>query len=361
MKKIVVLIILLILALTSCVDKKEDIKYYEVNFMYKDEVYCNTKVKENETVKKPKDPGEDFLYWSLEVEGEEFSFTTKITKNTTLYAVLYKEQDPYLNMSETEFYANYEVADSYLDSYYRTKHGFMSGVLGMPNQEPTIAKNQPKEDDIYLRNSDEAYVDDGKGWQIKDAEGNVVTTIYEGGAYISLDEVAAYLLAFGDTPANYIEDKSGNPSRNKWGEYLRLNNSYFSGDTKKYPYEPELPNIDGGSGELKYYEIDFGTTGTDCDPSYPSVIYNDGIEITRGAARLVYTRYDKYYSEISDINEKYVFYTYNHYNDFQEYLNYYGGFGEIFGNITGGGTISSRYDYNPTPYVVSKKVSFSNM
>ena len=42
---------------------------------------------------------------------------------------------------------------------------------------------------------------------------------------------------------------------------------------------------------------------------------------------------------------------YNHYNDFQEYLNYYGGWGEMFGNITGGGTISSRYDYNPTPYV----------
>ena len=23
----------------------------------------------------------------------------------------------------------------------------------------------------------------------------------------------------------------------------------------------------------------------------------------------------------------------------------------MFGNITGGGTISSKYDYNPTPYV----------
>ena len=44
-------------------------------------------------------------------------------------------------------------------------------------------------------------------------------------------------------------------------------------------------------------------------------------------------------------------YTYNHYNDFQEYLNYYGGWGEMFGNITGGGQISSKYDYNPTPYV----------
>ena len=47
----------------------------------------------------------------------------------------------------------------------------------------------------------------------------------------------------------------------------------------------------------------------------------------------------------------YVFYTHNHYNDFREYLNYYGGWGEMFGNVTGGGTYSSKTDYNPTPYV----------
>ena len=34
-----------------------------------------------------------------------------------------------------------------------------------------------------------------------------------------------------------------------------------------------------------------------------------------------------------------------------EYLNYYGGWGEMFGNITGGGVISSKYNCNPTPYV----------
>jgi hypothetical protein len=46
-----------------------------------------------------------------------------------------------------------------------------------------------------------------------------------------------------------------------------------------------------------------------------------------------------------------VFYTYNHYNDFQEYLNYFGGWGKMFGNITGGGKISSKTECNPTPYV----------
>ena len=65
----------------------------------------------------------------------------------------------------------------------------------------------------------------------------------------------------------------------------------------------------------------------------------------------MYSRYDKNGNNIIDLDEKYLFYTYNHYNDFQEYLNYEGGWGEMFGNITGGGTMSSKYDYNPTPYV----------
>ena len=93
--------------------------------------------------------------------------------------------------------------------------------------------------------------------------------------------------------------------------------------------------------------------GTDCDPRYVAKIYNDGHTITRGAARIVYTRYDKNRNEIIDPNEKYLFYTYNHYNDFSEYLNYYGGWGEIFGNITGGGEMSSKVNYNPTEYVPS--------
>lgn len=130
-----------------------------------------------------------------------------------------------------------------------------------------------------------------------------------------------------------------------------MNHSSFSGNTSKYPYEPELPNISGCGGELYYYEIDIGTTGTDCDPAYISKIYNNGQTITRGAARIVYTRYDKNKNNIIEPNEKYVFYTYNHYNDFAEYLNYYGGWGEMFGNITGGGTLSSKTNYSPTAYV----------
>jgi hypothetical protein len=166
-----------------------------------------------------------------------------------------------------------------------------------------------------------------------------------------LEEVAAYVWAFGDIPANHSTSKKTSPSSSIWGEYLRVNHTKFSGDTSRYPYEPVLPRISGCGGDFTYYEMDIGTTGTDCDPSYYATIYNNGSRITRGAARIVYARFDRNGNSIIEPNEKHVFYTYNHYNDFQEYLNYYGGWGEMFGNITGGGTISSKYDYNPTPYV----------
>jgi hypothetical protein len=96
--------------------------------------------------------------------------------------------------------------------------------------------------------------------------------------------------------------------------------------------------------------MDIGTTGT-VTPGYTSKPYVSGNTITRGAARLVYARQDLNGNGIYEQGEIYVFYTHNHYNDFREYLNYYGGWGEIFGNITGGGTFDSKTNCNPTPYV----------
>lgn len=260
-------------------------------------------------------------------------------------------EDPYKNIDIEEFYANYKPAESYWDAYYRTINFLMSGSIDEQDQEPTLAENQPKENGLYIRNTSALYSSDGNIYYVIDSNGNIVNKIYKGAAYVTLEEVAAYVFAFGEIPANYTSSKKTKPYDSLWGEYLRLNHTYFSGDTSRYPYEPVLPNISGCGGELDYYEMDIGTTGTDCDPSYTAAIYNNGSKITRGAARIVYTRYDKNGDKIIDINEKYLFYTYNHYNDFQEYLNYEGGWGEMFGNITGGGTISSKYDYNPTPYV----------
>ncbi len=261
------------------------------------------------------------------------------------------DSDPYQNISSKYFYDNYKEAINPKDVIYRTSHGYMAGDLILPNQEPEISSYQPKEGDKYVKNIYTQYSETKDAYYIIDSYGETVDMVFKNGGYIGLDEVASYLIAYGDVPANYNSKKSADPTLSIWGAYLRVNNTKFSGNTSKYPYEPELPNISGCGGDLTYYEIDFGTTGTDCDPNYHSEVYNDGYDITRGAARLVYARFNSYGNQITNILEKYVFYTYNHYNDFQEYLNYQGGWGKMFGNITGGGKISSKTDYNPTPYV----------
>ena len=259
------------------------------------------------------------------------------------------DTEPSYNFDKS-FYDNYYVAQSYNEAIERSRHGILSGMLEVPDQKPTLSSYRPSLNGKLIRNSTSGYVDENT-YKVVDCYGNEVLRVYRGGGYITLEEVAAYVYAFGDIPANYTSSKSGSPSTNIWGKYLRLNHSKFSGSTTKYPYEPELPDISGCGGSLQYYEIDIGTTGTDCDPGYSVRTYNDGNRITRGAARIVYARFDRNGNGITDPEEKYVFYTYNHYNDFQQYLNYYGGWGDMFGNITGGGSLSSKSDYNPTPYI----------
>ena len=245
----------------------------------------------------------------------------------------------------------YQPAGSYEESLDRTQNAQLSGYPYVPDQAPNISPYRPEQDGKYVKNNQPYYIDSNT-YVVVDAYGREVFRVYRGGAYVTLEEVAAYVYAFGTVPANHAAGKNTKPTSSIWGENLRVNHSRFTGDTSRYPYEPELPRISGCGGDLTYWEMDIGTTGTDCDPGYISRIYNDGSRITRGAARIVYTWNDLNSNGITDPTDiVYVFYTYNHYNDFQEYLNYYGGWGEMFGNITGGGTISSKSDYNPTPYV----------
>jgi len=266
--------------------------------------------------------------------------------------------DPYQNVSRSEFYADYTPATSNEDAYYRSLHGFLSGSLTVPDQAPILAETQPKQDGLFVRNEHMLFDESGKEYTVVDVYGNEAFKVYEDGAYITLEEVAAYVYAFGTYPKNYTVSKDTTPSQSIWQEYLRVNHTSFSGNTSRYPYEPKLPNISGCGGSLRYYEMDIGTTGTDCDPNYTARLYNDGNSITRGAARIVYGKNDLNGNGIYERGEFHVFYTYNHYNDFQEYLNYVGGWGEMFGNITGGGTISSKTDYAPTDYV---EVCFGNL
>lgn len=286
---------------------------------------------------------------AVEVGTAAITAKYKDLSDTAIIEVV-SESLEYDDSEKEAFYQNYTVASSYEEAMQRSTLGLMSGSLTVSDQAPVISQFQPRANGMLVRNN-EPYFADENTYIVVDCYGEEVLRVYRGGAYISLEEVAAYVYAFGDVPANYTDSKNMEPENSIWGEYLRLNHSAFSGNTKKYPYEPELPDISGCGGELYYYEIDIGTTGTDCDPAYISKIYNNGQTITRGAARIVYARYDRNKNGIIDPNEKYVFYTYNHYNDFREYLNYYGGWGEMFGNVTGGGVLSSKTNYNPTPYV----------
>lgn len=283
-----------------------------------------------------------------EAQTESTTNTPSTPTETTAPLTEVPQSDPYVGMTAEEFYADYTPAGSYEDAQYRSEHGFLSGSLEVPQQDFVRAEDQPQENGMYLYNTQQWYEDDGNTYVVTDAQGNEVMRIYKGGGYITLEEVAAYMYAFGGSseclPANYTTKKKGKPASSIWGEYLRVNHSYFKNDSAKYPYEPTLPGED-----LRYYEMDIGTTGT-TTPGYSPKMYNDGTTITRGAARLVYTREDVNGNGIYEPGEVYVFYTHNHYNDFTEYLNYYGGWGETFGNITGGGEFDSDTNCNPTPY-----------
>ena len=120
--------------------------------------------------------------------------------------------DPYIGVTAEEFYADYQPAVSLQDARYRSKHGFLSGSLDVPGQEAARAEEQPMEDGKYIRNASRHYEDDGNTYVVTDSRGNQVMRLYRGGGYITLEEVAAYMYAFGGDedclPANYTSKKS---------------------------------------------------------------------------------------------------------------------------------------------------------
>ena len=240
--------------------------------------------------------------------------------------------DPYSNVNKDEFYNNYTEANSYIDSYFRSKHGLMSGDITPQGHIPN--KLNIKDEELYVACTRAFYVLTFSGGYIgylpNDLEGNF-QMIWYGGAYTSLNEVSAYLLAFGEVPINSNYDKSSGKGQCiiDFGIYGRVNKDVMIYDSSKWPYEPEMPRI----MEVEYTETDVGTLGGYTSENkitgtkYTQKLYNTGTTINRGAARLCFIS-DK---NIKSINERKVFYTYNHYNDFEEYLNYNNGFGKRFG------------------------------
>ena len=93
------------------------------------------------------------------------SSATTATEETTLISPVQTE-DPtdyetlYKNMSGEEFYQNYTPAKSFKDAYWRSKYGFMSGSLNVPDQAPTRSQNRPMQDGKYIRNSATPFIDE---------------------------------------------------------------------------------------------------------------------------------------------------------------------------------------------------------
>ena len=79
--------------------------------------------------------------------------------------------DPYVGVTAEEFYANYTPANNYMDAYYRSQHGFLSGSLEVPGQDAVPADNRPMEGGKYVRNTASRYADDGKTYIVVDSSG----------------------------------------------------------------------------------------------------------------------------------------------------------------------------------------------
>ena len=92
--------------------------------------------------------------------------------------------DPYVDVDKNAFYETYTPAMSYMDAYYRTQHGLMSGSIDVPDAAPTAAEYQPMRDGKLVKNSGFYYSTDGNTYYVLDGYGNPVLKIYRGGAYI---------------------------------------------------------------------------------------------------------------------------------------------------------------------------------
>lgn len=218
--------------------------------------------------------------------------------------------DPYTHIQteydRADFYNyNYHRATSYEDAVFRTRHGLISGdIKDTPENYSYDINHLP--DRIYrnyatYRVNEGIYEYDQEGeflsYTINNVDGKT-KKIYYGAGYVTLEDVAAYLFAFAEAPANVHNNKNNNAQKaiiNSWGEYGRVNNSYYSSDTMDYLYEPALPETDNGLGKdrnehLDYFEMDFGFTQTPWGYGVESYEpYNNGYSITRGTVRFVYT------------------------------------------------------------------------
>ncbi|MEG1222708.1 MAG: hypothetical protein RRZ92_03950 [Bacilli bacterium] len=278
------------------------------------------------------------------------SDTTSSTSTTSTTSVKPPLVDPYIDIdtiSEVKnFYKNYTPSTCFEDAQFRTKHMLISGSSAASDYK--VALTRPLGDTTAVRNTfmDYTYRDDGsyESYKLYSLD-KTFTTIYYGGGYSDINEVVAYLFAFGEVPPNVSPDKGklNNFVKTNWWRYARVNDGYYSGpSSSSHQYEPYL--YGQRNDTVSYNETDFGDwqyyNDIIYDKQYSPTTYikNSEGNITgnRGNLRLLYTTKEKNPGNKNDFSKRRVYFTFNHYNDFVEYLNYRDGFGQQFGNMTKG-------------------------
>jgi len=184
---------------------------------------------------------------------------------------------------------------------------------GESSFDTTISSDGPGEPPLgeYRINPKPSEGDTG---YVYDQYGEIVKELYRNEYYTDLEDVAAYIVTFKETPVNYYfsdeRDGYSNAKRECYGLYGDACRIFPGPYDSNYDYLPH-------SLDYKYNEADIGGEG-----------YAESSSWNRGALRVVFT-----IKGISDYGSDVpvVFYTGDHYDTFIEYKNYYGGWGEEFG------------------------------
>lgn len=261
------------------------------------------------------------------------------------------------SFSNSAYWQSIGYAANYSEAMSRANNEQQSGSNKKTDYIPSSATSNPQnEQGIYYRVSTMNYGNNGNSFRINTLDGTEGPVIYKDAAYTNIEDVAAYVVAFGDVPPNmqYLKNQ-GSSAINNWGTNGRVNYTYYSNDnsTGNYMYETkgythsQYFSKSSSSDEYwyHYFESDVGATLYNDEPyqrtAYSNSLrtYNDGEQITRGALRFVWTKgwtsseHGKYISgAIEESYERNIYYTTSHYNDFQQYLNYYGGWAGRVGN-----------------------------
>lgn len=303
---------------------------------------------------------EMFIEYSVGLSSTNFIYKIKDVEEinkTQAEALISVTQEQFSNDTYWQslgYAANYQ--DALKDAQNKEISGYNLKTDYQIEFNPDVIYNH---DLMAYRVIDMVYGDNGNSFRINYLDSSKQgPVIYKNCAYTFVEDIAAYILAFGDVPINMQYSKNNsNGAIQDWGEYGRVNYSFYSNDNdskKSYYYETELPThrylFDASPNDedyyYVYYESDYGASVANDEPyqqqaGYTIKQYNDGQFITRGTLRFCYTMYYTYEEHnsyqkntIANPYDRNVFFTMNHYNDFQQYLNYYGGWSIRFGNTT---------------------------